>query len=275
MQLDGETVADHPRSFKRDQVVYDPWHYLPVLMRKSGASFKDWDLPAPLTAVREKLRRHADDDRQFVKFLGRVPEDGIAAVAEACTEALAAGIASGDVVMAILARRRQPPVPQNITTPDALKLRPSQSPTAPDTTTCPGEGKLPDGKSPTDRGDGQPQALWHARQLRRDSRQGPEPARGDRSPLASLVRAELTPRQSRSINYRISGARFPVLQDIDAFVFENTPVDEGQIRDLAGDQRVSIRAPVRERPFDPAVTAGTGDVSIRAPVRERHAPGGN
>ena len=35
--LDGETVADHPRSFKRDQVVYDPWHYVPVLARKPGA----------------------------------------------------------------------------------------------------------------------------------------------------------------------------------------------------------------------------------------------
>ena len=51
--------------------------------------------------------------------------------------------------------------------------------------------------------------------------------------LASLVRAELTHRQSRSINYRISGARFPMLKDIDVFVFENTPVDEGQIRELA------------------------------------------
>ena len=51
--LDDEVVADHPRSFRRDQVVYDPWHYLPVLMRKpgalrNGAPFKDWDLPAPL-----------------------------------------------------------------------------------------------------------------------------------------------------------------------------------------------------------------------------------
>lgn len=52
-----------------------------------------------------------------MKILGRVPEDGIAAVAEACTEALAAGIAGGDVVMAILARRRQPPLPAGITTP--------------------------------------------------------------------------------------------------------------------------------------------------------------
>ena len=51
--------------------------------------------------------------------------------------------------------------------------------------------------------------------------------------LASLIRAELTHRQSRSINYRISGARFPVLKDLDAFVFRETPVDEGQIRELA------------------------------------------
>ncbi len=46
--------------------------------------------------------------------------------------------------------------------------------------------------------------------------------------LASLIRAELTHRQSRSINYRISGARFPVLKDLDAFVFRETPVDEAR-----------------------------------------------
>ena len=51
--------------------------------------------------------------------------------------------------------------------------------------------------------------------------------------LGSLIRAELAHRQSRSINYRISGARFPVLKDLEAFIFEGTPVDEGQIRELA------------------------------------------
>ncbi|MDZ4052793.1 IS21-like element helper ATPase IstB [Phreatobacter sp. HK31-P] len=51
--------------------------------------------------------------------------------------------------------------------------------------------------------------------------------------LASLIRAEVTHRQARSINYRISGARFPVLKDLDAFVFQDTPIDEGQIRELA------------------------------------------
>lgn len=126
--LDGETVADYPRSFKRDQIVYDPWRYLPVLMRKpgalcNGAPFKNWDLLAPLATVRDKLRRHPDGDRQFVKILGCVPEDGIVAVTEACAEALAAGIAGDDVVRAILARRRQPPVPASIATPDALRLK--------------------------------------------------------------------------------------------------------------------------------------------------------
>ncbi len=126
--LGEEVVAEHPRSFKREQVVYDPWHYLPVLMRKpgalrNGAPFKGWDLPAPLTEVRTKLGRHPDGDRQFVKILGRVPDDGLGAVTEACAEALAAGIANGDVIVAILARKRQPPIPPSITTPDALRLK--------------------------------------------------------------------------------------------------------------------------------------------------------
>jgi hypothetical protein len=29
--LGDEVVADHPRQFRRDQIIYDPWHYLPVL----------------------------------------------------------------------------------------------------------------------------------------------------------------------------------------------------------------------------------------------------
>jgi hypothetical protein len=51
--------------------------------------------------------------------------------------------------------------------------------------------------------------------------------------IASLIRAERTHRQARSISYRIAGAKFPVLEDIDKFVFADTPVDEGQVRELA------------------------------------------
>ena len=63
--LGDELVADHPRQFRRDQIIYDPWHYLPVLMKKpgalrNGAPFKDWALPPALTQVRAKLKQPAD-----------------------------------------------------------------------------------------------------------------------------------------------------------------------------------------------------------------------
>ena len=126
--LGDEVVADHPRQFRRDQIIYDPWHYLPVLMKKpgalrNGAPFKDWALPSALTQVRAKLKQHADGDRQFVKVLGAVLDHGLAAVEAACAEALEAGIASGDVILTVLARRQQPAAPPSITTPDALRLK--------------------------------------------------------------------------------------------------------------------------------------------------------
>ena len=126
--FNNEVVADHPRQFRRDQVIYDPWHYLPVLVKKpgalrNGAPFKDWDLPSGLTEVRARLKSHADGDRQFVKVLGAVLDHGLDAVEAACAEALAAGIASGDVILTVLARQRQPAVPPSITTPDALRLK--------------------------------------------------------------------------------------------------------------------------------------------------------
>ena len=51
--------------------------------------------------------------------------------------------------------------------------------------------------------------------------------------IASLIRAERTHRQARSISYRIGGAKFPMLKDLDKFVFTDTPIDEGQVRELA------------------------------------------
>lgn len=124
---DDVLVAEHARQFRRDQIVYDPWHYLPVLIRKpgalrNGAPFKERDLPDGLAQVRAILKRHADGDQQFVKVPAAVLDHGLAAVEAACAEALEAGIASGDVILTVLARRRQPPMPPSITTPAALRL---------------------------------------------------------------------------------------------------------------------------------------------------------
>ena len=51
--------------------------------------------------------------------------------------------------------------------------------------------------------------------------------------LASLIRAERVHRQAKSISYRMRCAKFPVLKDLDSFVFADTPVDQGLVRELA------------------------------------------
>lgn len=163
VRQDGEIVAEHARRFGRDQTIYDPWHYLPVLAKKpgalrNGAPFKDWALPASLERVRRRLGEHADGDRQMVGILAAVTSDGLEAVEAACAEALAAGPVSRDVVLNILTRQRQPAPPLTIVTPDALRLR--HEPRA----DCARYDSLrrPYGTSPDPRDDGRAEARRHA-----------------------------------------------------------------------------------------------------------------
>jgi len=128
IRQDGEIVGEHARRFGRDQTVYDPWHYVPVLARKpgalrNGAPFKDWVLPGACARVRARLAGHDDGDRQMVAILAAVLDDGLPAVEAACAEALAGGACSADVVLNILNRRRQPAAPAPIPTPENLRLR--------------------------------------------------------------------------------------------------------------------------------------------------------
>jgi hypothetical protein len=128
IRQNGAIVGEHARSFGRNQTIYDPWHYVPVLARKpgalrNGAPFKDWLLPASLERVRRRLKGSDDGDRQMVKILSAVLSDGLAAVEAACAEALAGGVHSADVVLNILARRRDPGPPATIVTPEVLSLR--------------------------------------------------------------------------------------------------------------------------------------------------------
>ncbi len=128
IRQDGVVVAEHRRCFGRGETVYDPWHYVPVLARKpgalrNGAPFKDWVLPASLERVRRKLDAAEDGNRQMVMIFTAVLSDGLPAVEAACAEALGDGVRSADVILNILARRREPEKPATIATPEALRLR--------------------------------------------------------------------------------------------------------------------------------------------------------
>jgi transposase len=128
VRQDGRIVAEHARRHGRGEMIYDPWHYVPVLARKpgalrNGAPFKDWVLPAALERVRRKLAGSDDGDRQMVAILATVLTDGLPAVEAACAQAMSEGVHSSDVIINILARQRDLGPAATILTPDALRLR--------------------------------------------------------------------------------------------------------------------------------------------------------
>ena len=51
--------------------------------------------------------------------------------------------------------------------------------------------------------------------------------------VTDLLTAEMSEKQARSIRYRITIAKLPLAKDIDDFRFDNTPVNEMLVRDLA------------------------------------------
>jgi len=51
--------------------------------------------------------------------------------------------------------------------------------------------------------------------------------------VGDLLTAEISEKQARSIKYQIAIAKLPLAKDIDDFRFDNTPVNETLVRDLA------------------------------------------
>jgi transposase len=127
IRQDGKIIGEHERVFGRGETRFNPWHYVPVLARKpgalrNGAPFKDWVLPASIERVRKKLSGSHDGARQMVDILAAVLTDGLSEVEAACAEATAHNVHSADVILNILARRRDPGPVAPIQAPEALKI---------------------------------------------------------------------------------------------------------------------------------------------------------
>ena len=50
--------------------------------------------------------------------------------------------------------------------------------------------------------------------------------------LAELIKAEGAHRQAASIRYRLTAAKLPIMKDLSAFSFTDTPINEGLVRSL-------------------------------------------
>jgi DNA replication protein DnaC len=52
--------------------------------------------------------------------------------------------------------------------------------------------------------------------------------------IGDLLTAEISEKQARSIKYQLTIAKLPLAKDLDDFQFEDTPINETLVRDLAG-----------------------------------------
>ena len=125
---DGAVIAEHTRRFGRDQLICDPWHYLPVLERKPGAlrngvPFREWELPNAIQLARDRILKQPKGDRAFVELLVMARESGLEALQVACELVLEGNVVTAPVVMNEMRRLLAPGQPGTLAVPDMLKLQ--------------------------------------------------------------------------------------------------------------------------------------------------------
>ena len=114
----GDRVAAvHRRCWGREQVFYDPVHYLAVLERKPGAldfaaPLRGWELPVCLGVLRRRLEAEfgGPGTRHFIKVLRLLEHASLGELTRAVERALELGTADADAVRLILEHRRERPV---------------------------------------------------------------------------------------------------------------------------------------------------------------------
>lgn len=132
---ENQIVAEHARCYGRDQLICDPWHYLPILEKKPGAlrhgaPFQQWDLPAPIRIVRDRILRQDKGDRAFVELLlmARALGDvGLETLEVACDLTLQTGIIATAIVMNEMRRLTEvarPKTLRSITQAPTLQIEP-------------------------------------------------------------------------------------------------------------------------------------------------------
>ena len=100
-----EVIAQHPRSYQRDDFVFDPIHYLPLLERKTGAldqaaPLRGWDLPGEFATLRRLLESKMGPrgKREFVQVLRLLESFRLEEVHAAVQDSLRLGALSFDAV---------------------------------------------------------------------------------------------------------------------------------------------------------------------------------
>lgn len=108
----GEIIARHPRCWEREDVVFDPVRYLPLIEQKinaldQAAPLQDWDLPEAFATLRRLMeaRMGKQGRRAYVQVLRLLESFDIANLHAAVKQALHLGAISFDAVKHLILRR--------------------------------------------------------------------------------------------------------------------------------------------------------------------------
>jgi hypothetical protein len=111
-----QVVAEHLRDWDKENVHYDPIHYLALLERKPGAldfgkPFDDWNLPEGFGVLRRRLEGELGNDgrREFIKVLRLLESCDLGELARAVDRALAIGALTVEAIRLLLQDGRETP----------------------------------------------------------------------------------------------------------------------------------------------------------------------
>jgi hypothetical protein len=104
-----EVIARHPRSYEKEDYVFDPLHYLPLLEQKVGAldqaaPLQGWELPEAFLFLRRLLESRAGKKgkREYVQVLRLLESFNLKEVHHAINEAIRLRAISFDAVRHLL-----------------------------------------------------------------------------------------------------------------------------------------------------------------------------
>jgi hypothetical protein len=113
-----QVLAQHPRSYGREQDQFDPLHYLPLLAQRPGAfehatPIRRWreTWPDCYTTLLERLRQRDGDGpglRTFIAVLQLHQQYAAPLIAQAITDALALGVLHVDGIRLCLHQLQEP-----------------------------------------------------------------------------------------------------------------------------------------------------------------------
>jgi len=114
--VDTRVVAEHVRDWEKENVHYDPVHYLRLLQRKPnsldfGKPFEQWNLPESFSVLRRRLESDCASEgrREFIKILLLLEKHKVGELGEAIDRALDIGAMTVDVVRILLQEGRESP----------------------------------------------------------------------------------------------------------------------------------------------------------------------